>query len=232
MLTIVLLPGMDGTGILFEPFKEALGPEFRIQVVSYPTDGARGYAELEQHARDQLPRSGQFVVLGESFSGPIAVSIAASRPQGLVGLVLCSSFVRNPQPCLGSLRHFMGVLPIKLAPVSVFGIFLLGRFSTPALRRALVLAMSKVSPQALRSRLRAVLSVDASAKLKAVTVPLLYLQAAHDRVVPAEALKHIQSIFPAVQVPSINAPHFLLQAASVEAARVVTAFMRSLQKAL
>lgn len=229
MLTIVLLPGMDGTGSLFEPFAAALGQEFRVHVVGYPATGELGYAELERHVRRHLPQDGPFVVLGESFSGPIAVSIAASCPPGLLGFVLCSTFVRNPRPAFGWLRHFIGAFPVKLAPLPVLDALLLGRFSTPALRSALAAAMSGVSAHALRSRLRAVLSIDVSAKLKAVKVPSLYLLATQDRVVPTSALGHIRDILPTLQVERINAPHFLLQAAPTEAAKVVARFMTSLQ---
>lgn len=229
MLTLLLLPGMDGTGKLFEPFKAALGPEFQVRVVAYPTSGPLGYAELEAHARACLPQRGPFVILGESFSGPIAVSIAASRPNGLAGLVLCSTFARNPRPWSGCLRRFVGMLPVQAAPLPVLSALLLGSFSTPALRSALRSAMSGVSPQALRARLRAVLQVDVSAQLEAVTVPTLYLMATHDRVVPASSFKHIRNVLPAVQLACINAPHFLLQAAPAEAAQAVGAFIRLLQ---
>ena len=229
MLTVVLLPGMDGTGSLFEPFVTALGSEFGIEIVRYPTTGALGYAELEAHARRSLPSEGRFVILGESFSGPIAVSIAASRPARLVGLILCSSFIRNPLPIFGLLRHFAKVLPVKLAPFAALNAALLGRFSTSQLRSMLAAAMSEVSAEALRARLRAVLSVEVSAKLKAVNVPLLYLLAKHDQLVPISALKQIQRAFPDTQVVSVEAPHFLLQAAPTEAADSVRNFIGTLQ---
>ena len=229
MLTILLLPGMDGTGSLFEPFAAALGKEFRVQVVGYPATGELGYAELERHVRGHLPKDGPFVILGESFSGPIAVSLAASCPPGLAGIVLCSTFVRNPRPAFGWLRHFIGALPVKLAPLPVLDALLLGRFSTPALRSLLGAAMSSVSAQALRSRLRAVLSTDVSEKLGAVRVPSLYLLATHDRVVPASSLRHIQDVLPTVWVEPIDAPHFLLQAAPAEAADALARFMTPLQ---
>ena len=231
MLTIVLLPGMDGTGQLFEPFIAALQGKFRVQVVQYPTVGALGYEELEVIARRQLPSTGQFVILGESFSGPIAISIAASQPQGLVGLVLCSSFARNPIPALTVLNPFVGALPVKLAPLAVLSYLLLGKFATPTLRSALASALAQVSASALRARIKAVLSSDVSAKLKAVKVPLLYLLASQDRVVPASAAKCIAQTLPSTEVVSIEAPHFLLQVAPTAAASVIGTFMHAVQNA-
>src|SRR4051812_12633896 len=103
-ITLVLLPGMDGTGLMFAPFIAALGPDVDCRVVAYPTDRALDYAEHEAIARAALPGDAPYVILGESFSGPIAIRIAASAPANLMGLVLCCSFARSPQPLLACLR--------------------------------------------------------------------------------------------------------------------------------
>jgi thioesterase domain-containing protein len=55
MVTVVLLPGMDGTGTLFDPFIAALGPDFNVKVVRYPATEPLGYSELESIARSALP---------------------------------------------------------------------------------------------------------------------------------------------------------------------------------
>jgi pimeloyl-[acyl-carrier protein] methyl ester esterase len=76
---LVLLPGLDGTGELFAPFIDELG-EIRSQVIAYPADRAMNYAEHESCARSQLPMDEDFVLLGESFSGPVSIAIAAAPP--------------------------------------------------------------------------------------------------------------------------------------------------------
>jgi pimeloyl-ACP methyl ester carboxylesterase len=105
MIALVLLPGMDGTGQLFDDLVAALGPGVETVVVSYPPDPALDYAQLEIIARSNLPPYQPFVLLGESFSGPIAVSIAASAPQNLRGLILCCSLSGIHGPRSAHLRH-------------------------------------------------------------------------------------------------------------------------------
>src|ERR1700747_688914 len=100
MITLALLPGMDGTGVFFDDFVTALGSEFKPVVVAYPNAPSLGYSELETLARAALPRDEPFLLLGESFSGPIAISVAASNSRGLLGLILCCTFARNPHPLL------------------------------------------------------------------------------------------------------------------------------------
>ena len=103
--SLVLLPGMDGTGDMFRPLLDAFGGTLSSVVVSYPSTEPLRYSELVALARESLPTNGPYVLLGESFSGPIAVTLAAEHPDGLTGLILCASFVSNPIPWLRPLRH-------------------------------------------------------------------------------------------------------------------------------
>lgn len=52
--TLVLLPGMDGTGEQFQPFLRALGPSTSTVVISYPTAEPLTYAELEAVVRPKV----------------------------------------------------------------------------------------------------------------------------------------------------------------------------------
>jgi len=230
MITLVLLPGMDGTGELFAPFVSELGSDFDVKIVRYPPTGGMGYAELESIAHAALPVDGPFVLLGESFSGPIAISLAASRPLHLKGLVLCCTFARNPLPLFAALRPLIGAVPVSAIPVGVMARLLLGSFSTAALRSAFAQAVTKVSPGAFRARLRSVLSVDVSKQLCATVVPTMYLRAIHDRAVPAAASKLISQLKPSTRVVAIDAPHFLLQAAPAEAAVAIRQFVGDIER--
>lgn len=228
MITLVLLPGMDGTGELFAPFIETLGDAFAVKVVRYPTDQPLDHAELEQAVRSALPDHGEFILVGESFSGPIAISLAASAPRGLIGLVLCCTFARNPRPLFSGLRRFVAMAPVRMAPTGLLSSLLLGKFSTPALREALARSLAQVAEPVLRARLASVLSVDVTDKLPAVRVPMLYLRASRDRVVPASASAWIAQAAPGVRIVELDAPHFLLQAAPAQAARTIRDFAQAL----
>lgn len=227
-ITLVLLPGLDGSGELFAPFVEALGPEVPVVVVRYPGDRALGYADLTAIAQAAAP-AGPHVILGESFSGPIAAMLAASAPPGLKGIVLCCSFVRSPRPLLGQLRFLLPVLPMRWMPLGLLGRLLMGRWWSAPLQARLSGAMASLTPPALRARLRAVLTVDAAGTLAASQVPLPYLQASADHVVPRRAADALRRIRPDVRLMEIDGPHFLLQAAPAAAADAITALLAELQ---
>jgi pimeloyl-ACP methyl ester carboxylesterase len=225
VVTLVLLPGLDGTGLLFKDFVASLGSDIEVVVASYPPDTALDYSELESVARSFLPYDQPYFVLAESFSGPIAISIAASSPAGLLGLVLCCSFARNPLPMLGVLRPALGVVPVAALPMAVPGFFVLGRLATPLLREELAKSLALVAPAVLRARVRAVLSVNVSSSLSRINVPLLYLRASEDRLVTRASSELIVSLAPHTKVVEFPAPHFLLQVLPSEAAAAVAGFM-------
>jgi pimeloyl-ACP methyl ester carboxylesterase len=225
MITLVLLPGLDGTGLLFKDFANAFGTEIEVIVASYPTDTPLGYSELESVARSFLPQDKPFFLLAESFSGPIGISIAASSPPGLLGLILCCSFARNPAPMLAPLRPLIGAFPLSSLPVRMLGFFLLGRFSSPELIGALAKSLALVPAPVLLARARAVLAVDVSAALSRIQVPVLYLRAVKDRVVPRSSAELVTSLAPQTSVVEFDAPHFLLQVLPSVVASKVAEFM-------
>lgn len=232
MVTLVLLPGMDGTGDLFSQFIEALSPGTESIVVRYPTTGALGYAELEQIARSKLPTDRPFVILAESFSGPIGVLLAASSPQGLLGLVLCCSFVVAPRFVPKPLVSLVRLLPVGHRVASIACRLALGRFYTAARAQALLTVLGRVAPKALRARIRAVLAVDVTTAISRVRVPVLYLRALEDRVVPESASRLLLRRLPSAEVVEFAAPHFLLQVEPAAAARGVEHFVEGLARGL
>jgi pimeloyl-ACP methyl ester carboxylesterase len=219
---------MDGTGEPFAEFVSMLAPELQAIVVSYPPDKPLGYLELEVIARSRVPSDRPFVLLAESFSGPIAVSLAASSPRGLLGLILSCSFVKNPRPCFRLFRSIVSFLPVRCVPAAFLGHALLGRFSSAPLLHTLARVLRIVSPEAIRARIRAVLDIDVASCLAEVRVPVLYLRATEDRVVPAAASRLILRWLPSARVVDVEAPHFLLQAVPGVAAEHVESFVREL----
>lgn len=225
MLTLVLLPGMDGTGIFFEEFASALDPEFKPVIVSYPDDPSLGYTELESLARAALPSNEPFLILGESFSGPIAISIAASNPPGLLGLILCVTFARNPHSLLPLVTAILKPFPPVRLPRFIQYRNLFGRFDSSSLRAKLRQVRSRSSQETQKARLEAVAAIDVSEKLRRVAVPILDLRATGDRVISGESGKYIRKVRPDAKVADLDAPHLLLQTVPQEALTAIRNFV-------
>lgn len=214
----VLLPGLDGTGTTFEAFVAQRPSQHDVQVISYPADRPAGYDELLELVWEQLPVGEPFYVLGESFSGPLAVRVAARMPAGLRGVVLCASFVRSPTPWI--FRY-----PSLFTPRVVGQLIrweakimrsLLGK-RRDSLRRSVGKLPSAVCPEVIAARVRATMTVDVTAELRELTVPMLYLAGRWDVVIPRRSRTLIQKLRPEVECRMINGPHALLQTRPQEA---------------
>ncbi len=220
---LVLLPGLDGTGLMFEPFLAAL-PDWNTQVVRYP-EALVSYAACSHFARTQLPKDRPFLLLGESFSGPVALALAAERPAGLRGLVLCGTFARNPRPGLAWAGTLLRLLPPLRLPAGMVRFLLLGSWATPPLMDLVRRLLTAVPKATLRDRLLAVIAVNETARLGRIAVPTLALAAAHDRVVPPAALRHLRTHLKGLDIVTLQAPHWILQARPEAAALALQDFL-------
>lgn len=224
-ITLILLPGMDGTGKLFQPFIQALNPNINSIVVSYPTDEVLNYAQLIKLASAHIPPNQPYILLGESFSGPIAIALAANADSQLKGLILSCSFARNPRLQLSKLSFLLPTLPINILSFGLMSKLSMEKFSNPAIRQRLFEAVTTVAPKVIRTRLDAVIGVDYTAILRNLKLPILYLQGKSDCLVPSSAGKYIVEQAKNVALVELNAPHLLLQLAPIEAAGVVQGFI-------
>jgi len=233
-LRLVLLPGMDGTGKLLAPFVQALPPGFEAFVVSYPPDRPLPYADLLPLVDAAVPASGPYVLVAESFSGPLAILHAAARPPGLRALVLSATFASNPLP---PAVRAIGVLArpslFRIRPTASFARrFLAGKDVRPELLGLLMSVAAGVDPEVMAFRLRQVLDVDVEDALPSIAVPVLYLRASRDRLVGRRAMQRIAARLPGLRAIALDAHHLLLETRPEEAIRAIADFMKEVEDPL
>jgi pimeloyl-ACP methyl ester carboxylesterase len=216
----VLLPGMDGTGTLFEPFCRALGGSVPTVVINYPTDERLSYEELENLALRALPTHGVHVLLAESFSGPIAINLASRKAAGLRGVILCASFAKSPGPEWLRWIARSCLVRVGLRP-ALLRTFLMGPECPSSLVAAVSEAIRSVEPAVLARRLQEVLRVDVTRSLQACGVPLVYVVGTGDRLLGNRGLKLIKAVKPEVTCLSVDGPHLQLQCRPHEVAQAV-----------
>ncbi|MEO1699592.1 MAG: alpha/beta fold hydrolase [Planctomycetota bacterium] len=216
---LILLPGMDGTGRLFAPLLRELGVD--ATVLAHPADRPLDYDALLEDVARHLP-PGPLVVLGESFSGPLAVRLAAERDD-IVGLVLCATFVRGPRS--GALLRLAELVARGAPPAPVVRALLAGFDAPRALVDEVRSAVATLAPGVLRARLRAVRTVDVSSVLAATTCPVLDLRATHDRLVGASARRDVLRARPDAEAQTLGSPHLVAQRRPAEVAALLRAFV-------
>ncbi|MBW2523728.1 MAG: alpha/beta hydrolase [Deltaproteobacteria bacterium] len=215
--SFILLPGLDGTGRLFEPFCAVVARAQRTcSVVRLPSRPACDYRQLADRLGSQLDLAGS-VLVAESFSGPLALELAANHGAGsLAGVVLVASFVRPPVARL--LRWLPWRAIFATAPPNwAIRRYLVGGAAPAALVAEVRSAVATVEASVLAQRVQAVLTADATEQLATCATDVLYLQATQDRLVRQPSVDAITQTRSDVAVVQIEAPHLLLQTRPKEA---------------
>ena len=229
----VLLPGIDGTGQMFGPLIEQLEQQsmpFSIKVISYPTQEVLSYAELTEHVVKQISTEQPFIIIAESFSGPLALMVSQRVNQNLKALLLCCSFVTNPRPWLSKLAGLVLHDRLLSIPPTRFSakLFVTGfDISDEMLDKAFSLH-KMVAPKVFRHRLYEVFKVDQRDTLRDSKIPILLLYAKHDRVVLKYSRKQMQTIRPDLPCIVIDGPHYLLQLRPKQCVQALLTFLETI----
>jgi len=223
-----MLPGLDGTGLVFEPLLEHLPEDIHPVVVRYPADRPLSFREHVEFVRAHLPQGEPFVLLAESFSGPIGLQLLAPPVDDLLGVIFVASFDRYPKPFLLDMARLMpqGLL-LKICQTRFFcRLLCLGSAS----RQAVALfrkALASVALQVLTQRLKILAELPPPADTL-FRGPALYLQATHDHLVPQRAAAALLRSLPQMQVERIRGPHTILLACPEQGAQRIGKFVRAL----
>ena len=228
-LELMLLPGLDGTGRLFKWLEQALLGRVATSVVSYPADPAHGYRELIALVESRMEIK-PVVVLGESFSGPIAVELAARHPEQVKGLILAATFLRSPWPPW--MLRAAAQVQIDAVPPRVRNRFLRGPRADPELDAVINSILSEMPSGVRAARLNEVAAIDVGQDFVNIRCPVLALQGSRDFVVPRWSLKSAINLKSNAQMLQFQSGHMLLQTKTTEAANEIAAFVQGIERDL
>ena len=205
---LVLVPGMDGTGQLFYRQLPLLSPRYRVATFALRNDAAEMTALVEDLSHviaAVAPESGRAIVVGESFGGALALSFTLAHPEQVTRLVILNSFPYfAPQ---WRLRLAIGGL--RLVPWGAMG--LVRRLTASRLHSrhthrdeiARFLELTAATSRAgYLNRLALLRGYDVRHRLAEIAVPVLFLAADKDHLVPAVAQARMMAS---------NAPNATLQ---------------------
>ena len=227
--TLVMLPGLDGTGDVFAPLIDSLPESIEPLVVRYPTDRVISFQEHVECAREKLPTDKPFVLLAESFSGAVGLQLLADAPNNLQGVIFVATFDRYPRPFLLDFAKQLpqGLLLTLFCTTPLLRFFCLG--SAPSLAVKLFRkAIKSVKLEILSKRLK-ILSELPPPPETGFTGPCLYLQASQDKLVPERAASQLQRHLPQLTTEQLTGPHIILLAQPKEGARVINGFVEGLK---
>lgn len=145
-LNLILLPGLDGTRILFQPLVEQLKDIFQVTVLPYPTERPSSLSEMVAMVKEQLIIPEDTILLAEYFSGLVALTLLEQCSIPLRGVIFCAAPAESPRPFLLKLITMMPepLLRFPWIPGIFCRMFCLGLSANPLQVRGLKGVISEV----------------------------------------------------------------------------------------
>lgn len=228
-LKLIFLSGMDGTGKLFEGVISHLN-DFDCEVITYSTTTAQDYQTLTNQVKNQLPDQ-DFVLIAESFSGPIAAELAKDNvAKGLKAIIFVATFLSPPNRFLLATSRifplkFMSKLPgSKFIQQKLF----FGEYATNKILNLFNETVNGITTRTLKERIKAMQYVKFESST--IDVSAAYLLPLSDRLVPKAKAREFQNYFSNIEILEMDGPHFILQAKPKESANLICNFLDSLNQ--
>lgn len=186
---LVLVPGIDGTGLLFYRQLPLLESRYAVTTTRL-RDGARAMDELvaDLHRSVTAASDRPVTLLGESFGGALALSYALAHPERVGRLVILNSFAHFGSPA----RLWLGYHLLRATPWGMMRLVrqLNGRRmhsqgTDPEEIRRFLQLMQNTTREGYLSRLQILRDYDIREQLQELRVPVLYLAADRDVLVPS-----------------------------------------------
>ncbi len=204
----IILPGLDGTGLLLDRFRE-LAPETHDAIVcALPDNPNDNYPTLCDHFSERVQELESCHLIAESFSGPLGILLAHRHPEIIRRLTLVATFAVSPTPLLARFIPWSILYRLPMPSLAARHFFV---GPDENLAADLKNAIRQTSPQALVSRMHCLMNVDVTTQLSELNCEVKYIRPKQDRLVQARSLKSITAANPTVSVRDIDGPHLILQ---------------------
>ncbi|GEA06418.1 hypothetical protein KUL42_11790 [Alteromonas sp. KUL42] len=215
---LVMLPGMDGTGMMFEPLLQCLPSNLNHKIIPIPEVHFSSHHELAETILSDLPDD-QCIILAESFSGRTAYELCLLAPEKIIHVVFAASFLDNPNKltALSSLLP-LSLLKSTLVPNWLLKSLLFGSDQAPI--KLLNDSLTKVDTVLLRNRLQIIANL--TKPKKRLSIGATVINASKDHLVSSDAQNGIARVFLNTMQHEIEVGHFVLQAAPQNVAAIVT----------
>lgn len=236
-MKILLLPGADGTGVLFEPLLkqiEASGSDSsNIDIINLNYDKSGQLLDqalaIQAQRIENLYANQSVTIVAESYSGLLAYELLTRQNMNITRVVFVASFLSTPNK-IASIASTINTecleSALKFTPDWIWGRVLFGKWQNEYLRALFMDAMNQTPNQLLQQRLNNI----AIAKLPTalIDVPCLYLQGKQDNLVAAKNIILFSQLFTNFEYQALEGTHFLLQTNPKEVWQAVSAmFVRN-----
>ncbi|MFL0798378.1 MAG: hypothetical protein K6L73_12910 [Cellvibrionaceae bacterium] len=227
-MKLVLLPGMDGTGKLFEDFLSCLQKDHVI--IPLPEGPDQSYRGLAEYISEKLPNESH-IILAESFSGGLIPHLLNKNNPHIKGVIFAASFINCPKPLLCRMAKLIPLKVVnKLPRISfLYQQLLLGKNSSSKTLNIFKKIISDLPKDILNNRLSSLRKLKPT-PINNNLIPCVYIKATKDYLVPARKSEEISRTFRNIEIIEVRGPHFILQAQPEECAAIVKKAINRIEK--
>ena len=225
----ILLPGLHGSDELFDTLIEQLSGCCTCRAIDYQKDRLLSYDELAELVITHLPENEDFIIIAESFGGPIAYLIAKNAPQNLKFVVYAASFIDNPNKLLLKFRFLLPFL-FKLSarlPDKILNMALLGGMGSQAHVHKLKALLLGFPVALFRYRLNALSRL--SMPMDKTDVKAIYIRPRSDYLVTDSGYLSVAKRHKTVHRIETDGTHFLFQSNPLACAKIIKAELAKLK---
>lgn len=222
---IVLLPGLDGTGILFQPLIAHLPQTIEIRCFSAETFTTECIATQAQIVSDALIGR-PCIIFAESFAGRLAFELIRNPTVTVAHVVFAASFLQRPS-FLSRFAAWVPLLPLyrRWLPNWFLNKLFFGQFhANPILLPLFYQALSRSPEQLIRTRLAEIAQMHV--ETQRFTQPCTYIAAKADYLVNAAAAAHIASLSANFSKVRFHGGHFIAQCQPAACAELLLDLVR------
>lgn len=188
---VVLVPGMDGTGLLFYRQVPLLAGAYRVATYALRNDATsmdQLVADLAGVVDAAAPRTGRAIVVGESFGGALSMSFALAHPEKVQSLVVLNSFPYFA-PQFRLRLGYWGLSALPWGTMSLIRRLTASRMHSRHTHREELKTFLTLTAAASREgylgRLQLLMRYDVRERLRELVPPTLFLAADQDHLVPS-----------------------------------------------
>lgn len=219
-----MLPGLDGTGLMFETFLRYSNEDYEFCVE--PLQAGEDQAIWHQVEAIELKYQDQKVyLLAESYSGRIAYELLLRNKLSVEAVIFVASFVWRPSRWVS----FARLLPLTWLkkgwfPKALVSRMLFGQKNQTKAMQNLLKSLRSVRTSVLRARLQQLAEMQ---KPNAeIATPCLYLKPEKDRLVAGRCVQEISNLFKDFEMLEIPGTHFLMQSNPEGCMRTIVAYLQ------
>ena len=209
LIKLLLIPGMDGTGKLFNPLIELLPKSLSTQVICLNLLHSEEPKEQASEIASLIGKE-EIVILAESYSGSIAYHLSLISDLNIKHIIFAASFLEPPS----KLAKLSGCLPLSLIRRGFIPSFVLSRLffaqrNNKKLVSLFLAALKLVDNSTLKQRLKTISSL--ASPTYEVGVPCTYVSAKSDYLVSKKSVHIFSKLCVNINVFRAKGGHFIVQ---------------------